>query len=418
MDNLLVRGMKPLNGQVKISGSKNSTLPIMAASLLCSGQVILNGVPDLEDIKVMAEALRVLGATVKREDDVLIIDGSKVNSCELPENISRKMRASNLVMGALLARCHHARIAYPGGCAIGTRPMDLHLKGFENLGYQISEEYGFMEGHGKPEGIKDILLDFPSVGATENIMMAATLINGTTVIRNAAREPEIVDLQNFLNRMGARIKGAGLDTIRVEGVSRLGNVEHSVIPDRIEAGTFMVAAAITRGELWLENVVPEHVQPIIAKLQEIGLEIFHSSSGIKVVGRNRLRSTDIKTMPYPGFPTDMQPQMMGLLSTVRGTSILVETIFENRYMHVQELRRMGADIKVEGRVAIIKGKNRLEGAFVEATDLRAGAALILTGLQADGETVISRVEHIDRGYEKIHIKLKNLGADIERIQNI
>jgi len=410
--------MKPLNGQVKISGSKNSTLPIMAASLLCSGQVILDGVPDLEDIKVMAEALRVLGATVNREEDILIIDGSKVNSCELPENISRKMRASNLVMGALLARCHHAKIAYPGGCAIGTRPMDLHLKGFENLGYKISEEYGFMEGQGKPEGIKDILLDFPSVGATENIMMAATLINGTTLIRNAAREPEIVDLQNFLNRMGAKIKGAGLDTIRIEGVSHLGNVEHSVIPDRIEAGTFMAAAAITRGELWIENVVPEHVQPIIAKLKEIGVEIFHSSSGLKVVGRNRLRSTDIKTMPYPGFPTDMQPQMMSLLSTVRGTSILVETIFENRYMHVQELRRMGADIKVEGRVAIIKGKNRLEGAFVEATDLRAGAALILTGLQADGETVISQVEHIDRGYEKIHIKLESLGADIKRIQNI
>ncbi|MGI5880115.1 MAG: UDP-N-acetylglucosamine 1-carboxyvinyltransferase [Syntrophomonadaceae bacterium] len=418
MDNLLIRGMKPLNGQVKISGSKNSTLPIMAASLLCSGQVILDGVPDLEDIKVMAEALRVLGATVNREEDILIIDGSKVNSCELPENISRKMRASNLVMGALLARCHHAKIAYPGGCAIGTRPMDLHLKGFENLGYKISEEYGFMEGQGKPEGIKDILLDFPSVGATENIMMAATLINGTTLIRNAAREPEIVDLQNFLNRMGAKIKGAGLDTIRIEGVSHLGNVEHSVIPDRIEAGTFMAAAAITRGELWIENVVPEHVQPIIAKLKEIGVEIFHSSSGLKVVGRNRLRSTDIKTMPYPGFPTDMQPQMMSLLSTVRGTSILVETIFENRYMHVQELRRMGADIKVEGRVAIIKGKNRLEGAFVEATDLRAGAALILTGLQADGETVISQVEHIDRGYEKIHIKLESLGADIKRIQNI
>lgn len=417
MDNLLIRGMKPLNGQVKISGSKNSTLPIMAASLLCSGQVILDGVPDLEDIKVMAEALRVLGATVNREEDILIIDGSKVNSCELPENISRKMRASNLVMGALLARCHHAKIAYPGGCAIGTRPMDLHLKGFENLGYKISEEYGFMEGQGKPEGIKDILLDFPSVGATENIMMAATLINGTTLIRNAAREPEIVDLQNFLNRMGAKIKGAGLDTIRIEGVSHLGNVEHSVIPDRIEAGTFMAAAAITRGELWIENVVPEHVQPIIAKLKEIGVEIFHSSSGIKVVGRNRLRSTDIKTMPYPGFPTDMQPQMMSLLSTVRGTSILVETIFENRYMHVQELRRMGADIKVEGRVAIIKGKNHLEGAFVEATDLRAGAALILTGLQADGETVISRVDHIDRGYEKIHKKLKILGADIERRDN-
>lgn len=411
----MVRGPKPLKGQVKISGSKNSTLPIMAASLLCSGEVVLTGVPDLEDIKVMSQALEVLGAKVKRENDVLIIDGSTVNRVELPEEISRKMRASNLVMGALLSRFHHARVAYPGGCAIGTRPMDLHLKGFQSMGFNIREEYGYMEGSGSSFfGSQEILLDFPSVGATENLIMAATLLPGTTVLRNAAREPEIVDLQNFLNRMGARIRGAGLDTIRIEGVSRLGSVEHAVIPDRIEAGTFMVAAAISRGEVTIENVVLEHIQPIVSKLREIGVEVLTSNSGIKVVGGGRLRPCDIKTMPYPGFPTDMQPQIMALLASVRGTSVLVETIFENRFMHVQELRRMGADIKVEGRVAIIKGKNRLEGASVEATDLRAGAALILAGLFAEGETQIFRVDHIDRGYDKIHLKLQSIGADITR----
>lgn len=370
--------------------------------------------PDLEDIKVMAQALEILGAKVKREKDVLIIDGSTVNKIELPEEISRKMRASNLVMGALLSRFHHARVAYPGGCAIGTRPMDLHLKGFQIMGFTIKEEFGFMEGLGSSLGSQEILLDFPSVGATENLMMAAVLLPGTTILRNAAREPEIVDLQNFLNRMGAKIRGAGLDTIRIEGVSRLGSVEHAVIPDRIEAGTFMVAAAISRGEVFIENVVLEHVQPVVSKLREIGAEVLTYNSGIKVVGGGRLRPADIKTMPYPGFPTDMQPQIMALLSSIVGTSVLVETIFENRFMHVQELRRMGADIKVEGRVAIIKGKNRLEGASVEATDLRAGAALILAGLFADGETHINRIDHIDRGYDKIHVKLQSIGADITR----
>lgn len=414
MDCLVVRGAKPLKGQVRISGSKNSTLPIMAASLLCSGEVVLTGVPDLEDIKVMSQALEILGAKVKREDDVLIINGSTVDKYELPEEISRKMRASNLVMGALLSRFHHARVAYPGGCAIGTRPMDLHLKGFQSMGFAIKEEFGFMEGKASSLGSQEILLDFPSVGATENLMMAAALLPGTTVLRNAAREPEIVDLQNFLNRMGARIRGAGLDTIRIEGVDYLGSVEHAVIPDRIEAGTFMVAAAISRGEVTIENVVLEHIQPIVSKLREIGVEVLTSNSGLKVVGGGRLRPTDVKTMPYPGFPTDMQPQIMALLATVRGTSVLVETIFENRFRHVQELRRMGADIKVEGRVAIIKGKNRLEGASVEATDLRAGAALILAGLFAEGETQIYRVDHIDRGYDKIHTKFNGIGAEIIR----
>ncbi len=414
METLVVRGKKPLKGQVKISGSKNATLPIMAASLLSSGEVILFGVPDLEDISVMSEVLRILGAKVKREKDTLIIDSHTIHSAEVPEHISRKMRASNLVMGALLARFHQARVAHPGGCAIGSRPMDLHIKGFLNLGYEIKDEYGFMEGRGVAINGKEILLDFPSVGATENIMMAATMAPGTTIIRNAAREPEIVDLQNFLNRMGAKVRGAGLDTIRIEGVNKLGGVEHKVIPDRIEAGTFMVGAAITRGDVHIENVVLEHLQPLIAKLREIGVEISPWNSGIRVIGSNTMRSTDIKTMPYPGFPTDMQPQMMALLSTIPGTSIVVETIFENRFMHVQELRRMSADIKIEGRVAIIKGRRQLEGTLVEATDLRAGAALVLAGLLAEGETTVTQVEHIYRGYEDFDIKLQEVGAEIKK----
>jgi UDP-N-acetylglucosamine 1-carboxyvinyltransferase len=412
-EHLLVRGGKALKGQVSISGSKNAILPIMAASLLSAGEIILNEVPDLEDINVMAEALKLLGATVKREGKVLIINGGGVNNCELPERISRRMRASNLVMGALLGRMHEARVAFPGGCAIGSRPMDLHIKGFKGLGYDISEGSGYLIGKEKHARGKEIMLDVPSVGATENIMMAAALTPGYTIIRNAAREPEIVDLQNFINRMGARIKGAGLDTIRIDGVEKLGGVEHTVIPDRIEAGTFMVAAAISRGDVWLENVVVEHLQPVISKLTEVGVEILPWSGGLRLVGKTTYRPTDIKTMPYPGFPTDMQAQMMSLLATISGTSVMVETIFENRFMHVQELRRMGADIKIEGRVAIIKG-GQYEGASVESTDLRAGAALILAGLAARGETIISKLEHIDRGYEKIHEKFKALGADIER----
>jgi len=415
LNSLRLRGGRRLKGQVEISGSKNATLPIMAASLMSMGEVVLSGVPDLEDINVMSMALEILGAKVKREASVLVIDARTINNYELPESISRKMRASNLVMGALLGRFQRARVAYPGGCAIGVRPMDLHLKGLRNLGYELTEEYGFMEG--KAQGImgKEILLDFPSVGATENIIMAAALTPGITTIRNAAREPEITDLQNFLNGMGARITGAGLDTVHIEGVERLNGVEYRVIPDRIEAGTFMVAAAISRGEVFLENVVLEHLQPLIAKLREIGVDVIPKSSGVRVIGNHKYRPTDIKTMPYPGFPTDMQPQMMALFAAIPGTSIIVETIFENRYMHVQELRRMGADIKLEGRIAIVKGKTALEGATVEATDLRAGAALILAALFAHEETIISKVEHIDRGYEKIHEKLEKLGADIRRV---
>jgi UDP-N-acetylglucosamine 1-carboxyvinyltransferase len=415
MEKLLVRGGTALNGQVRISGAKNAILPIMAASLMCSGEVILQGVPELEDINVMSEALTILGAKVKREHDTLIIDGRMVDNCDLPEHISRRMRASNLVMGALLGRFKHTRVAYPGGCAIGSRPMDLHIKGFRNMGYQITEGHGVMEGKAIAARGHETMLDVPSVGATENIMMAASMTPGTTIVRNAAREPEIVDLQNFLNQMGARVKGAGLDTISIEGVDKLGSAQHTVIPDRIEAGTFMIAAAISRGDVWIENVVTEHLQPLIAKLNEVGVEIKPFAGGIRVVGHNHYRPADVKTMPYPGFPTDMQPQMMTLLATVDGTSVIVETIFENRYMHVPELRRIGADIKVEGRAAIVKRSHNWQGAAVESTDLRAGAALILAGIFARGETQIGGLEHIDRGYDRIHLKLNNLGADVERM---
>ncbi|KUG03565.1 udp-n-acetylglucosamine 1-carboxyvinyltransferase [hydrocarbon metagenome] len=414
MESLIIKGGNSLKGQVRVSGAKNAILPIMAASLLSAGEVVLSGVPDLEDIKVMSDALTILGARITRETDSLVIDGRNIRSCEVPENISRKMRASNLVMGALLARFGFAKVAHSGGCAIGSRPVDLHLKGFNNLGYRVCEKGGFMVGEGKPKSGREILLDFPSVGATENLIMAASTIPGTSIIRNAAREPEIIDLQNFLNRMGAKIRGAGLDTIRIEGVKKFGGINHVVIPDRIEAGTFMIAAAITRGDVSIENVASEHIQPLAAKLREMGVDIMSTNTGLRVIGSRCLRPADFKTMPYPGFPTDMQPQTMALLSTIKGTSIVVETIFENRYMHVPELRRMGAEIKIEGRVAIIKGKEHLEGASVEASDLRAGAALILAGLFAHGETEIANLRHIDRGYENIHLKLSSIGADIRR----
>jgi len=317
-------------------------------------------------------------------------------------------------MGPLLARMGKARISMPGGCAIGTRPIDLHLKGFKALGAEVTLGYGFVEATAEKLIGAKIYLDFPSVGATENIMMAAVLAQGQTVIENAAEEPEITDLANFLNKMGADIKGAGTDTIKINGVKKLSGAIHPVIPDRIEAGTYMIAAAITGGNVLIDNVVPNHLKPIIAKLKEANIDVIEEGNGIRVIGKNRPEAIDIKTMPYPGFPTDMQSQFMALMSIANGTSITIETVFENRFMHVSELKRMGADIKIEGRSAIIEGKKSLLGAQVKATDLRAGAALILCGLVADGETEISETYHIDRGYVKIEEKLRGLGANIYR----
>ncbi len=414
MARIVVKGGKGLKGSVTVSGSKNSTLPIMAACLLSTDECVLHNVPSLEDVRVMEEVLKKLGAKVKRENDSLIINPRSVDCCELPEALTRKMRASNLVMGALLGRFRKAKVSYPGGCAIGSRPMDLHIKGFRLLGCEVNEDRGYIEAEATCLKGREVLLDFPSVGATENIMMAAVGAEGTTIIRNAAREPEIVDLQSFLNRMGAKIRGAGLDTIRIEGGGSLGGVEYDVIPDRIEAGTFMVAAAITNGDVLIDNVVVEHVEPVLAKLMESGVNVIRCNGGIRVRGGHKLRPVDIKTLPFPGFPTDMQPQIMALLATVEGTSIVVETVFENRFMHVDELRRMGADIRVEGRVAVVQGKKKLTGARVEATDLRAGAALVLAGLAAEGETIVEKPFHIDRGYENLEKKLRSLGADINR----
>ncbi len=415
MSKIIVEKSGPLKGTVRVSGAKNAVLPILAATLLSTEKCILEEVPALRDVDVICEVLSSLGADVKRlERDKVEVLASRLDEVEAPYELVRKMRASFLVMGPLLARMGRARISMPGGCAIGTRPIDLHLKGFKALGANITLGHGFVEASAdKLIGTK-IYLDFPSVGATENIMMAAVLAEGETIIQNAAEEPEITDLANFLNKMGANIKGAGTDTIKIKGVKELLGASHPVIPDRIEAGTYMVAAAITGGDVLIDNVVSDHLKPIIAKLKECNMDVIEKSSSIRVIGKTRPQAVDIKTMPYPGFPTDMQSQFMALMSVAEGTSVAIETVFENRFMHVSELKRMGADIKIEGRSAIIEGRNTLLGAPVKATDLRAGAALILCGLVAEGKTEISNTYHIDRGYVNIEDKLKKLGANIYR----
>ncbi|MDI3528650.1 MAG: UDP-N-acetylglucosamine 1-carboxyvinyltransferase [Thermoanaerobacter sp.] len=410
----IVEKSPPLKGSVKISGAKNSVLPIIAASLLSSGEIVLDDIPTLEDVNVMIELIKHFGAICEFENEKLKIKVD-IKDVEAPYDLVKKMRASFLVMGPILARLGHAKISMPGGCAIGSRPIDLHLKGFQTLGADITIGHGYVEARAKKLTGKKIYLDFPSVGATENIMMAAVFAEGVTIIENAAEEPEIVDLANFLNKMGANIKGAGTDTIRIEGVKELKGVEHTVIPDRIEAGTFMVAAAMTGGNVLIENVIVDHVRPIIAKLTECGIKITEEPKGLRVKGIKNYKAVDIKTLPYPGFPTDMQAQMMVMMTVAKGTSVIIETVFENRFMHVDELKRMGANIKIEGRSAVVTGVDHLTGAEVKATDLRAGAALVLAGLIAEGRTEINDIYHIDRGYVKMEEKLKNLGAIIYRI---
>ncbi|NLK00635.1 MAG: UDP-N-acetylglucosamine 1-carboxyvinyltransferase [Clostridia bacterium] len=413
----VVVGGERLSGKVRVNGAKNSALPIMAATLLAEGKSTILSIPNLKDVTVFMEVLESLGAAVKREGHKLEVDATNLNACEVPSDFARKFRASNLVMGPLLARLREVRSSYPGGCAIGSRPMDLHLKGLASLGSSVKERGGFV--HTSTDGLRgsDIHMDFPSVGATENIMLAATLAEGETIIRNAAREPEIVDLQNFLNSMGAKVKGAGTGTVGIKGVKKLHGAEHEIIPDRIETATLMIASAITGGDVCIENAIPEHVEPVIAKLTEMGVDVLVDNDSIRVMADQVLGGVNIKTLPYPGFPTDVQPQMVALLSTAKGTSLVTETIFENRFKHTAELRRMGADITVEGRTAVIKGMPKLSGAFVEATDLRAGIALILAGLAAEDMTVVENAGHIDRGYENIAEKLKALGAKIIRIEN-
>ncbi|EEM03175.1 MULTISPECIES: UDP-N-acetylglucosamine 1-carboxyvinyltransferase [Bacillus] len=417
MEKIIVRGGKRLNGTVRVEGAKNAVLPIIAAALLASdGKNVLSEVPVLSDVYTINEVLRHLNAEVVFENNQVTIDASKELNIEAPFEYVRKMRASVQVMGPLLARNGRARIALPGGCAIGSRPIDQHLKGFEAMGAKVKVGNGFVEAYvdGQLQGAK-IYLDFPSVGATENIMSAATLAKGTTVLENAAKEPEIVDLANFLNAMGAKVRGAGTGTIRIEGVDKLYGAHHSIIPDRIEAGTFMVAAAITGGDILIENAVPEHLRSITAKMEEMGVKVIEENEGVRVIGPSKLKAVDIKTMPHPGFPTDMQSQMMALLLHADGTSMITETVFENRFMHVEEFRRMNADIKIEGRSVIMNGPNNLQGAEVAATDLRAAAALILAGLVSDGYTRVTELKHLDRGYVNFHEKLAALGAIIERV---
>lgn len=419
MEKIIVRGGKRLSGTVKVEGAKNAVLPVIAASLLASeGKSIIRDVPILSDVYTIGEVLRHLNAGVEFVDKTIIVDASEDLNVEAPFEYVRKMRASVLVMGSLLARQGRARVALPGGCAIGSRPIDLHLKGFEAMGAKVKVENGFVEASAdKLRGAK-IYLDFPSVGATQNIMMAAVLAEGSTVIENCAKEPEIVDLANYLNSMGAYVRGAGTGTIRIEGVEKLYGADHTIIPDRIEAGTFMVAAAITGGNVLIQGAVPEHLSSVIAKLEEMDVTIIEEETGIRVIGPDKLKAVDIKTMPHPGFPTDMQSQMMALLVCAEGTSIITETVFENRYMHAEEFRRMNTDIKIEGRSVIINGPSQLQGAEVAATDLRAAAALIIAGLKADGYTRVTELKHLDRGYLDFHIKLRSLGADIERVKDL
>lgn len=421
MDKIVVKGGASLNGTVVVEGAKNAVLPILTATLLPSvGQSVLTNVPKLSDVDTINTVLTHLNADIEYDADhnTVKIDASNTLKIEAPYEYVSKMRASILVMGPLLAREGHARVALPGGCAIGSRPIEQHLKGFEALGAEIELHNGFIEAT-TPHGLKGakIYLDFPSVGATQNIMMAAVLAEGKTEIQNVAREPEIVDLANYLNEMGAQVHGAGTDTIRITGVSQLHGAEHVIIPDRIEAGTFMIAAAITRGNVNVIGAIREHMTSLVSKLEEAGVQITDIEDGLNVQVPGEIKAIDVKTMPHPGFPTDMQSQIMALLLTANGTSKVTETVFENRFMHVEEFKRMNADIFINGRSAMITGNSKLQGADVKATDLRAGASLILAGLVSDGYTNVTELKHLDRGYVDFHGKLKALGADVERIND-
>jgi len=416
-EKLIISGENRLQGTVRIDGAKNSALSIMAATLLTKDVCILRNVPRLTDVDTMAAVIRKLGIKVEwRGDNTLYIDSDDFNNYEAPYELVKMMRGSILVMGPLLARLKKAKISLPGGCSIGARPVDYHIKGFEALGAQVEVEKGYIEA--KVDKLKgdDIYLDFPSLGATENIMMAACLAEGITTIENAAKDPEVVELGHFLNKMGAKVEGLGTDLIKIEGVKELHGIDYTIIPDRIEAGTYMIAAAITGGDVLIEKADPLLLKPLIVKLEEAGIRIELEKNLIKVIGPGRVKAVDIKTLPFPGFPTDMQPQFMALSCIAKGTSVITETVFENRFVHTGDLIRMGADIKVEGHSAIIKGVKKLSAAPVMASDLRGGAALVLAGLVAEGTTELSRIYHLDRGYVKLEEKLTSLGAAIKRVK--
>ncbi len=416
MDKLVIKGGKKLSGDVTVSGSKNAALPIFISSILAPGEQEIHNVPFLRDINTTIKVLETLGAKVEGNGNIVKIDTSKVDNHEATYDLVKTMRASVLVLGPLLSRLGRARVSLPGGCAIGARPINLHLKGLEAMGAEIHLTHGYVEAKARRLRGARIHFDISTVGGTEHLMMTAATAKGETVLENAAREPEIVELAEVLGKMGARIEGAGTDTIRITGVSELQPFVHSVMPDRIEAGTFMAAAAITGGEIKIHNMRLEHLDALVFKLQDAGVEINNKDNVVRVKGPRRIKSVNIKTRPYPGFPTDMQAQMMALMAVADGTSVISENIFENRFMHVSELLRFGADIIIEGNTATVKGVKRLSGAPVMATDLRASASLILAGLAADNTTEVSRIYHLDRGYEAIEKKLAGLGADIMRVK--
>jgi UDP-N-acetylglucosamine 1-carboxyvinyltransferase len=416
MDKIIVKGGERLIGEVGVDGSKNAALPIFAASLLTEGVNLLTNVPHLKDVDTIVRVLRNLGVKVGKEERAYRIDATKASGHEAPYDLVKTMRASVLVLGPLVARLGKATVSLPGGCAIGARPVNLHLKGLEMLGAKIELEHGYIEA--KADRLKGATISFdtPTVGGTENLMMAATLAKGKTVLQNAAMEPEVVELAQVLNKMGARIDGMGTKVIQIHGVESLQATDHEIVSDRIEAGTLMAAAGLTRGNIKILNCPVRHLEAVISKLVESGMEIEAEGDGIKVVGSKRIRSVDVKTAPYPGFPTDMQAQLMVMMTLARGLSVISETIFENRFIHVSELQRMGAEIRIEGNSAIIQGVEHLHGAPVMATDLRASASLILAGLAAEGVTEVSRVYHLDRGYEGLDKKLAKLGANIKRVK--
>ena len=417
MSQFFIKGGLPLEGEVKIQGAKNAVLPILAGALLNQGKSIIHNVPELRDVNTMISILESIGCKIKKEGKTLIVDSSSIHTNEVPEKLVREMRSFIILLGAILATHKQAKFSYPGGCDIGLRPIDLHLKSLRELGAEVKESHGYI--YCKSSILKgcQIQLDYPSVGATENIMLAASLAQGLTIIRNAAKEPEICDLQNFINKMGGQVKGAGTNTVIINGVSKLQDVEYKIMPDRIAAGTFATAAVISGGKLTLKDVNIEHISSVVSKLQEGGSKIARYNNSLTIESPKVLKAVEtIRTLPYPGFPTDMQAQMMALMTIAQGTSIITETIFENRFKHASQLIRMGANIKVDGRVAVIKGVEKLYGAHVSAMDLRGGAALTLAGLAAEGETIVDNIYHVDRGYEYFEKSLQELGASIIRIE--
>lgn len=418
MEQYIIKGGNPLVGDVTVSGAKNAALGILAASIMTNEDVLIDNLPDVKDINVMLEAIQEIGARVERVDRHTVrINGGNIKEVSVDDEFIRRIRASYYFIGALLGKYKSAQVPLPGGCNIGSRPIDQHIKGFRALGAEVVIERGTVFAHAIDLVASHIYLDVVSVGATINIMMAAALAEGQTILENAAKEPHIVDVANFLNSMGANIKGAGTDTIRIRGVNHLHGTEYSIIPDQIEAGTFMFAAAATKGDVMVKNVIPKHLEATTAKLLEIGCEVEEFDNAVRVVASKRLCSTNVKTLPYPGYPTDMQPQIGVALALAKGTSIVTESIFENRFKYMDELARMGAIVRVEGNTAIITGVEKLTGARVSAPDLRAGAALVIAALAAEGVTIIDDIIYIQRGYEEFDVKLRSLGAEIEKINS-